>query len=142
MRLKETANSPKPDPVICPSCTRPCEWEEYERHGKKIWAYPRVKRLTPPVGPEEENPLACPECEEETRKKAQESMIHRRLASAGVPERFRGYTLDRILHQQNHEELDDFKDRVWNQPGYYGVAYADLEAYRICEEWVKYMNCL
>tara|TARA_R110000744_G_scaffold293382_1_gene403778 strand:- start:1228 stop:2277 length:1050 start_codon:yes stop_codon:yes gene_type:complete len=142
MRQAESITGKEPDPVMCPSCGTKQRWTEYERRGRMIWAYPPVKRLTPPVGSEEEgeNPLACPVCEEETRDLAVKKLISRRLAMSGVPERFRGYTLDRAVYQENGEHPSDFRLRVRGEEGVYGVCHEDHEAFRSCLQWVQYMK--
>ena len=139
---EQAATEEEPDPIVCPSCGTRQRWTRFERHGRMIWAYPPVKKLTPPVGSDEdgENPYACPECEERTREGALQRMISRRLAACGVPERFRGYSMQRVAYQGPRETDERFRLRVRGQDGVYGVGVFDREAWETCMGWVKYMK--
>lgn len=132
---------PRPNPVVCPWCGEINEFQEYVREsGRVIWAHPSVKQLEPPVGSDEDNPTACPSCEDQARRQAHKDLVIRRLRHGGVPERCLGFSIDSLQWHDGYEHDHDFRERVWASPHWYGVTCSDAEAVRTCVDWTRYMK--
>jgi len=131
----------KPEPMVCPWCGIEHDFEPYRlSNGRMIWAYPPVKKLEPPVGSDEDNPVACPSCKDHARAEAERKLIFKRLRIAGVSDRCVEKALSPFVYQKKDEHDSHFEERIRNTPGSYGVAKSDAESINQCLEWVRYMR--